>query len=36
MIDAGEEVQLCGERSNLMYIILKGKVALARPLKVKN
>ena len=36
MINAGEEVQLCGERSNLMYIILKGKVALARPLKVKN
>lgn len=36
MIEAGEEVQLFGEKSNQMYIILKGKVALARPKKVKD
>lgn len=35
MLEAGEEVQLFGEKSNQMYIILKGKVALARPKKVK-
>ena len=35
MIEAGEEVQLFGEKSNQMYFILKGRVALARPKKVK-
>lgn len=35
MLEAGEEVQLFGEKSNQMYIILKGKVALARPKKVR-
>lgn len=30
-LQAGEEIQLFGEKSHQMYIILKGKVALARP-----